>query len=294
MSQVRQDGWIGTTYLSLAACAALFLLLPLVVIFPMAFSSADRLVFPPPGYSLDLYERLFSSKAWLSAIATSFQVATVAALAAVLLGVPASYAVARFDFAGRRLLYALLLTPLVVPVIIIALGLFLAFAPMRMIGNPWALAVGHALLGIPFVVVMTTAVLRDFDANLERAARSLGASGLRAFWNVTLPGIRSGVGVGALSAFAISFDEVVLVIFIGGRDATTLPRQIWGGVTTTLDPVIPAVSGLLIGAIVLIFIVVGVRQWLQLRPRTAAAGQIPVVREFSLPNTPEHPGRIES
>ena len=261
----QQDGWIGAAYYWLAVAAAAFLILPLVIIFPMAFSTAERLAFPPPGYSLALYERFFSSSAWLSAVFTSLHVATVAAAIAVMLGVPASYAIVRYRFFGRRLLYAVLLTPLVVPVIIVGLSLFLAFAPMRLIGNPWALATGHALLGIPFVVVMTIAVLRDFDINLERAARSLGASGVRAFWHVTLPGIRAGVTVGALSAFAISFDEVVLAIFIGGRDANTLPRQIWGGVTTTLDPVIPAVSALLIAAVVLAFAVVGLRQWLALR-----------------------------
>lgn len=245
--------------LALAVGGALFLLLPLVVIFPMAFSDAERLTFPPPGYSLALYQKLFSSEAWLAAIAMSLQVATVAAAIAVLLGVPASYAIVRFRFFGRRALYALLLTPLVVPVIIVALALFLTFAPMKLVGNLWALAAAHALLGIPFVVVMTISVLRDFNTNLERAALSLGASGFKAFLYVTFPGIRSGVLLGAFTAFAVSFDEVVLVIFIGGREANTLPRQIWGGITTQLDPVIPAVSALLIAAVVAIFGAIGLR-----------------------------------
>lgn len=254
-----QDGWIGNAQLVLAVAGALFLILPLVVIFPMAFSDAERLTFPPPAYSFALYRKLFASEAWLQAIASSFQVAIAAAAIAVLLAVPAAYAIVRYRFFGRRALYALLLTPLVVPVIILALALFLTFAPMQLVGNLWALAAAHALLGIPFVLVMTVSVLRDFNLNLERAALSLGASGLRAFLHVTFPGIRSGILLGAFTAFAVSFDEVVLVIFIGGRTANTLPRQIWGGITTQLDPVIPAVSALLIAAVVAVFAAVGLR-----------------------------------
>ena len=267
-----QDGWIGNAQLVLAIAGALFLLLPLVVIFPMAFSDAERLTFPPPSYSFELYRELFSSEAWLSAIATSFQVALAASVIAVLLGVPAAYAIVRFRFFGRRALYALMLTPLVVPVIILALALFLTFAPLKLVGNLWALAAAHALLGIPFVVVMTVSVLRDFNINLERAALSLGASGFRTFLHVTYPGIRSGVLLGAFTAFAVSFDEVVLVIFIGGRTANTLPRQIWGGITTQLDPVIPAVSALLIAAVVTVFAAVGLRH---LAATKAATRRVP-------------------
>ena len=268
---VWQDGWVGSLQAGVAIAGALFLLLPLVIVFPMAFSTAERLSFPPPGYSFDLYARLFGSEAWLSAISMSFQVGLLAAAAATLLGVPASYAIVRFRFAGKRLLYALLLTPLVVPVIIIALSLFLTFAPMRLIGNLYALAAGHALLGVPFVVVMTTSVLRDFDVNLEHAARSLGATWWQTFWHVTLPGIASGVSLGAFIAFAVSFDEVILVLFVGGRTANTLPRQIWGGITTNLDPVIPAVSALLIGAVFFVFAMIWTRQWSAARSRRRKA-----------------------
>ena len=267
----RQDGWVGSLQVVIAIGVALFLVLPLLVIFPMAFSNAERLTFPPPGYSFELYRKLFSSEPWLSAIAMSFQVGVLAAVIATIFGVPASYAIVRFQFVGKRLLYALLLTPLVVPVIIIALSLFLTFAPMQLIGNRLALAMGHALLGIPFVVVMTTSVLRDFDINLEHAARSLGATSWRTFLHVTLPGIRSGVFLGAFTAFAVSFDEVILVIFIGGRTANTLPRQIWGGIRTSLDPVIPAVSVLLITAVFLAFAMVWARQVAVARARRRKA-----------------------
>ena len=268
-----QDGWIGNAHLVLAIAGALFLLLPLIVIFPMAFSDAERLTFPPPAYSFALYEKLFASDEWLQAIATSFQVAVAAAAVAVLLGVPAAYAIVRYRFFGRRALYALLLMPLVVPVIILALALFLTFAPLQLVGNLWALAAAHALLGVPFVVVMTVSVLRDFNWNLERAALSLGAGGFRAFLHVTFPGIRSGVLLGAFTAFAVSFDEAVLVLFIGGRTANTLPRQIWGGITTQLDPVIPAVSALLIVAVIAVFAAVGVRTLAAAKSRPRAAPQ---------------------
>jgi putative spermidine/putrescine transport system permease protein len=278
-----QDGWVGRAQFSVALFGAAFLLLPLLIIFPMAFSDARFLTFPPPGYSFTLYRKLFGSDAWLSAIAMSFQVATTSALIAVVLGVPAAYAIVRMRFFGRQLLYALLLTPLVVPVIIIALSLFLTFAPIGLVGNPWALAVGHSLLGIPFVVVMTSSVLRDFDINLERAAKSLGATGFRTFAHVTFPGIRAGVLLGAFSAFAISFDEVVLAIFIGGRTANTLPRQIWGGITTSLDPVIPAVSALLIAAVFIGFTIVWLRQSRPIAPGRRAAATRDEAREVESP-----------
>lgn len=260
MRQGPQDGWVGKVQLAIAIAGAVFLVLPLFVVFPMAFSSSQRLEFPPPGYSLDLFRGLFASTAWMSSIATSFKVATMASLLAMLLGVPASYAIVRRKFLGRGLLYALLLTPLVVPVIIIALSLFLAFGPLRLVGNIYALAVGHALLGVPFVVVMTTAVLRDFDIRLEHAARSLGAGPLQSFLFVTFPSIASGIFVGALTAFAISFDEVVMALIIGGRSSNTLPRQIWSGLVTQVDPVVPAVSALLIGAVLSALALVWTRQ----------------------------------
>ncbi|MBS1870040.1 MAG: ABC transporter permease [Actinobacteria bacterium] len=249
----RGDGWVGTAALVLALAGTLFLVVPLLVIFPMAFSTSRSLAFPPPGYSLDLFGELLGSPAWRAAILTSAQVGVVAAAIATCVGVPAAYAIARHDFPGKRALYALLLTPLVFPVIIVALSLFLTFAPLHLTGNRWAVAVGHSLLGIPFVIVVVTTVLRESDVRLEHAARSLGASPWRAFAHVTLPQIRSGILTGAFFAFAVSWDEVVMVVFVGGQSAMTLPLKIWGGITTSLDPVIPAVAALLLTPVLLAF-----------------------------------------
>jgi putative spermidine/putrescine transport system permease protein len=255
MSDANLDGWVGRVQISISIAAVLFLVLPLMVIFPMAFSTSTRFEFPPPGYSMELFSRLLSSSEWLWSISYSLRVGFAAALLATVIGVPASYAIVRFRFPLRSTLYAVMLLPMVVPVIIVALSLLLAFAPFRLVGSMYALVIGHALLGLPFVVVMTTAVLRNFDMRLEHAARSLGASGLKAFWLVTLPGFASGIVVGAITAFATSFDEVVLAMVIGSPTVYTLPRQIWAGLQTQHDPVVPAVAVLLIVVVVTVFVI---------------------------------------
>ncbi len=264
------DGWVGTVQVWIAVLAAIFLILPLLVVYPMAFSTAQSLEFPPPGYSLDLFKRLIADEQWMSSIRLSLIVGVMAALIASVFAVPVSYAIVRIDFSGKRALYAMLLAPLVVSNIIIALSLFLAFAGAGLVGNVIALAFAHALVAMPYVVVLTTAVLRDFDVRLEHAARSLGGSPIKTFFFVTLPGIRSGVLLGAFIAFAISFDEIILTLFLGGRTANTLPRQIWSGLTTSLDPIIAAVSAMLVTIVFLIFALVWVRQFLADRVRRNA------------------------
>jgi len=254
----REDGWVGMCHLSVAVAVCTFLVCPLLVIFPMSLSAADNLIFPPTSYSFRNYQAVVQSSVWISAIIRSFQVATMAALVAMVLGVSASYALSRFRFPMKRLFYFLLLSPMVLPVIIIALGLFLTYAPFHLVGNPWFVALTHGLLGIPFVVIMTSAALRDFDVGYEQAAKSLGATSLQTFWKVVLPSIRTAIMAGALLAFAISFDELVIVLFLGGQGTITVPRQMWSGIHTALDPLVPVVSSFLnllvcvIGALVLV------------------------------------------
>ena len=224
----------------------LFLILPTFVIIPISFSSAKFLQFPPQGFSLQWYAEYFGSRTWVSATILSFQVAIMTMLCATFLGTLASLALVRGNFKGKKLIYAMLLSPLVIPVIIVGVSLYYFFSWLHLIGTMWGLVMAHTCLALPFVVVNVTATLQGFDITLERAALSLGASRLTTFMKVTFPLIRPGVITGALFAFITSFDEVVIAIFITGSRAVTLPRQMWDGIRISINPTISAVASLLI------------------------------------------------
>ena len=224
----------------------LFLVLPTFVIIPISFSSAKFLQFPPQGFSLQWYADYFGSRTWVSATILSFQVAILTMLCATFLGTLASLALVRGNFKGKKLIYAMLLSPLVIPVIIVGVSLYYFFSWLHLIGTMWGLVMAHTCLALPFVVVNVTATLQGFDITLERAALSLGASRLATFMKVTFPLIRPGVITGALFAFITSFDEVVIAIFITGSRAVTLPRQMWDGIRISINPTISAVASLLI------------------------------------------------
>lgn len=230
----------------LCALIFLFLILPIFVIIPISFSSAKFLQFPPEGFSLQWYADYFGSRTWVSATIFSFQVAILTMLCATFLGTLASLALVRGDFKGKKLIYGILLSPLIIPFIIVAVALYYFFSKLHLIGTMSGLVMAHTCLAIPFVVVNVTATLQGFDITLERAALSLGANRLVTFMKITFPLIRPGVITGALFAFITSFDEVVIAIFISGSRAVTLPKQMWDGIRVSINPTISAVASLLI------------------------------------------------
>lgn len=223
----------------------IYLILPIFVILPISFSSSRFLQFPPTGFSLQWYEKFFSGRNWISATIRSFQVAILTTVLATVLGTLASLAFVRGHFSGKKLLYVMVLSPLITPVIITAVATYYIFARIRMIGTIWALVFAHTVLALPFVVVNVTSTLQGFDVTLERAALSLGANRLVTFLRVTFPMIWPGVVSGALFAFITSFDEVVIAIFLAGS-RPTLPKQMWDGIRIAINPTISAVSSLLI------------------------------------------------
>lgn len=247
-NQAANHNFFSGRWLFYLLCAFifLFLILPTFVIIPISFSSAKFLQFPPQGFSLQWYADYFGSRTWVSATILSFQVAILTMLCATFLGTLASLALVRGNFKGKKLIYAMLLSPLVIPVIIVGVSLYYFFSWLHLIGNMWGLVMAHTCLALPFVVVNVTATLQGFDITLERAALSLGASRLTTFMKVTFPLIRPGVITGALFAFITSFDEVVIAIFITGSRAVTLPRQMWDGIRISINPTISAVASLLI------------------------------------------------
>lgn len=224
----------------------LFLLLPILVIIPLSFSSSTFLSYPMPGWSLRWYENLFTSDEWIRATRNSFIVAPLATLLATVLGTLAAVGLARVQFFGKGVLMSLLIAPMVVPVVVVGVSTYLFFVQIGLADTYLGLVLVHAALGAPFVLTTVLATLQSFNHNLVRASLGLGAPPMTTFFRVTLPIITPGVISGALFAFATSFDEVVVTLFIAGPSQVTLPRQMFTGIRENISPTIAAVATLLI------------------------------------------------
>lgn len=219
---------------------------PILVIFPLAFSGEAYLYFPPQTYSLRWFEKYFSRDDWITPTITSLKVAVLATVGAVTIGVPAAYAIVRGRVPAKGLVSALLISPMIVPVLIFAIALYAVYARFNLLGTVGGLALAHTVLAVPFVVVTVSAGLKSADESLEAAALTMGAGPVRAFWFVTLPVLRPAIISAAFLAFVTSFDDVVVALFLSGTNAKTLPVRIWEGIRFEIDPTIAAVSVLLI------------------------------------------------
>jgi len=237
-------GWWALRVLCIGVL--LFLLLPILVIVPLSFSASSFLVYPIPAFSLKWYDNLFGSAEWARAAKNSFLIAPAATLVATSLGTLAAVGLARTSFPFKGLLMSLLIAPMVVPIVVVGVSTYLFFAPLGLADSYTALIIVHAALGAPFVLTTVLATLQGFDQNLVRASLGLGESPLRTFFRITLPVIAPGVISGALFAFATSFDEVVVVLFLAGPRQLTLPRQMFNGIRENISPTIAAVATLLI------------------------------------------------
>ena len=242
----------------------LFLLLPILVIIPLSFSDSSFLVYPIPGWSLKWYRNLFESADWTRAARNSFIIAPLATVIATTLGTMAAVGLARTNFAFKGVLMSLLIAPMVVPIVVVGVSTYLFFANLGLSDSYVALILVHAALGAPFVLTTVLATLQGFNHNLVSASLGLGATPLGTFFRVTLPVIAPGVISGALFAFATSFDEVVVVLFLGGPNQVTLPRQMFTGIRENITPTIAAVATLLI---VFTTSLLGVLEWLRGRRR---------------------------
>jgi putative spermidine/putrescine transport system permease protein len=233
--------------LAWAALVLVFLLAPVVIILIVSFSAADYLTFPPPGLSLRWYQRFFGVATWRRAIGVSVQVASLTMLFATALGLAAAVALVRGRFRRKGLVYAVLLSPAIVPTVITAIGLYFFFVRLKATGSVLAMALGHTVLALPVVVIIIAATLQGFDLRLEQAALSLGASRLTALRRITLPLIAPGILSAALFAFLTSFDELLIPLFLSGVEVQTLTVRIWNSLMLEVDPTIAAVSSFLIG-----------------------------------------------
>lgn len=249
----RLSSWAFTAF---AVITAVFLMAPILAIIPLGFSDGEFLVYPIRHFSMQWMEAFFASDRWGVAVKNSFFIGTVSATIATVLGTMAAVGLSRTDFFGKKLITGLVLSPLVVPIVIYAVGLYFFFAPLGLTQSYTGIVLAHAALGSPFVVVTVGASLSNFDHNLMRAAASLGASPLVAFRRVMLPLVLPGVVTGALFAFAASFDEVVTVLFLAAPDQRTIPREMFSGLRESLSPIIAAASTVMVlTAIVLLTVV---------------------------------------
>ncbi|HEV8533510.1 MAG TPA: ABC transporter permease [Methylomirabilota bacterium] len=231
--------WLATGL----ACA--YLAVPSLLVIVMSFSGGLFLEFPPSALSMRWYHVYWSSGSWLNATVRSLEVALAVTALATSLGTLASIALVRLAVPGKSGLRALVVSPIVVPTIVLSIGLYSVYARWRLIGTAGGLVLAHSVLALPFVVLNVTAVLYKLDRSLERAARSLGAGPLRTFAQVMLPLLWPGIASGAIFAFLTSFDEIVIAMFVSGSNPT-LPKLMFDGIRYELNPVVAAVSSQLI------------------------------------------------
>ena len=238
----RQRLWLY----AIGIAGLLFLIIPVFIVIPMSFSGSRYLEFPPEQWSLRWYEHYFQSLEWMGATGISLKAATMTTILATPIGVAAAYGLHVAEGRVPRWLHVVLLMPLMVPVIITAIGVFFVFARIGLIGTMSGLVLAHTMMATPFVVVTTLAGLRGFDMDQEKVARSLGYNRFWAFTKVTLPQIRPSVISGALFAFITSLDEVIIALFITGGPNSTLTKRMFTALRDEIDPTIAAISSLLI------------------------------------------------
>ncbi|MCY3621888.1 MAG: ABC transporter permease [Gammaproteobacteria bacterium] len=262
-------------YVGFCACAFVFLVAPILVIVPLSFNAEPYFTFTegmlrldPDAWSLRWYRSIVEDEQWGRALANSMIIGVAATLIATTLGTVAALGLANPAMPGRRLAMGILISPMITPVIIVAVGVFFFYSNLGLAQTHLGLILAHAALGAPFVVITVTATLAGFDQTLMRAAASLGAGAITRFRRVQLPLIAPGVFSGGLFAFAASFDEVVVVLLMGGLDQRTIPRQMWSGIREQISPTILAVATLLIIFAVLVLFTV---EWLRRRSIEAAA-----------------------
>ncbi len=224
----------------------LFLIAPILAIMPLSFNSDMFFSYPMPGFSLRWYEDFFTNDRWQSALRLSVILAILTTIFSTTLGTLAALGLSRGNIPFRATIMAVLISPMIVPIIISALGMFFFYAKLNLLGTLPGLVLAHTALATPFVVITVTATLSSFDRTLMRAGESLGASPTTVFFRVVMPLILPGMISGALFAFGTSFDEVIAVIFIAGPEQRTLPRQMFSGIREQISPTITAAATVLI------------------------------------------------
>ncbi len=229
-----------------------FMAVPLFFLIPVSFTESPFVEWPPRGFSLQWYERYFSSPIWQEATIRSFIVGIATAILSLLVGVPAAFGINRARFKGKGLVLPYILLPLVVPNIIVALAMFYFFSDLGLVGTNLGLIIGHTVLAVPYVVLTLVAVLQNYDYRLDQAAWTLGAKPLTTFRRITLPLIKVGFITSFLFAFMRSFDEIAVALFVSSGLQSTLPKKLWSEAHIAVSPTLAAVSTILIAVVAIV------------------------------------------
>ena len=222
-----------------------FLVAPIFIVIPMSFNGSRFLAFPPPELSLRWYAEFFSDPQWIRAAMRSLWVATIVAVASTIIGAGAAALVDRAPLVVRSVAYVVFAAPIILPVIVYAVGIYSTFSYLRIIGSDLGLIIAHTMIAMPFPFLTVTAAYAQYDRTLDKAAGSSGASPWRTYTQITIPQIRPAIVAGALFAFLSSFDEVVIAMFLSGA-RSTLPKLMFDDMRFGLSPVIAAIATLLI------------------------------------------------
>ncbi len=241
----RRSAW-RWIYWAYCALVLAFLLVPIAAVIPLSFSSGSFLTYPLPGFSLRWYQEVLGGPKWMVALGNSLLIGVLATALAVVLGTLASLGLARQKGAWASGLKMVMLAPMIVPVVLIAVGSYFFLAPLSLTSTTTGLVLAHTVIAVPFVVVPVLTALELLDPNLARAAASCGATPVRAFFQVTLPAMLPAMGSGALFAFAASFDDVVIALLLAGPDQRTLPREMFSGLRDSMTPALTAVATVMI------------------------------------------------
>lgn len=232
-----------------------FLVLPVLIVVPISFSASPYLEFPPSGYSLRWYREFFEVRSWYSSMLTSLKVGVLTMLCTAVLGTASALGLAYAGKGKNKLIDAILVAPMIVPHIVIAIAIYAWYARLQLIGTTFGLVLIYTAFALPFMSITVLASLQQFDRNLEHASMNLGANRWQAFVYVTLPSVLPGVLAGSLFSFVIAFDELVVALFVAGSETITLPKRMWDGLRTEINPTIAAASTILIVTSFLVFAV---------------------------------------
>jgi putative spermidine/putrescine transport system permease protein len=235
------DLWLAV----FAVLVLIFLCLPVLIVAPMSFSDAKSLEFPPPGFSLRWYQNLLGNPIWIEAGKNSLLLATLSSTAALVAGTLASYVLVRGTFFGRRALEANFMAPMIVPSIITAVALYIFFARTGLLGTFFGLVLGHTILAVPYVVLIMQAAIRGFDVRIEQVAATLGASQWQILTKIVLPNLAPSAAAAWIFSFVMSFDEVVVTLFVSGT-YMTIPKRMFNELMLQVNPTVTAVATLLI------------------------------------------------
>jgi putative spermidine/putrescine transport system permease protein len=247
-------------FVLLCAAVLLYLVLPILIVVPMSFSSARFLTFPPPSLSLRWYREYIGNPAWMQATLVTLTVAVCTVLIATPTGVCAAYAISQSKLRIMRMIHAALLLPLMVPIIITAVGIFFVYAKVGLIATMSGLVLANVMLGLPYVIISVVAGLQSFDMTQEMVARSLGMNRVRSFFAVTLPQIKASVIAGAIFAFISAMDETIVAIFISGGQYQPLTKRMFTALRDEIDPTIAAISTLMTATSFMLVLIASTRK----------------------------------